>query len=457
MARKFSFAILLAVLTGLGIIVAQSYWIVRTYKAREINFIRDASGALQYVVFQSMIGSQLGTGSQKQTNDSSHNVNHAERRSANPAADKTIRLNIDVIDSPSQSIPNSLPLTIAIPTNAPNVIGPVKININDRQFQQLLRQSLVQSKIDIPFRLFITSPDSIHKNQYLVSVAFKTPNAVTKHVVMDFPGLTAFLLKTMLAELLLSVGIIVIAFISFAYLLKTIFRQKQFAEMKNDFISNITHELKTPVAIMMATNEALLQFNAMDDKEKTKRYLGINQDELHKLQAILDNIGTSFLDEHPGHTLQLKATDIDALLKKIIHRFSSLDGVTLHFKNNLENNIIQTHEEALETIVTNLVDNAIKYNNELRKQVWIDCTLVGKHISITVKDDGQGMEKKYLPFVFDKFYRIPKGNLHEVKGFGLGLKQVKQLVEKLHGTIAVQSEPGKGTTFTINLPLHEQD
>jgi signal transduction histidine kinase len=365
-------------------------------------------------------------------------------------------MDIDFTDSlhPPTLIARALPLK---PFSVPDSIRPLRVNIDDREFQRQLKRTLQKNKINIPFVLAINPPDSLIRRKHLITFQM---NAVIKHnkvLSIDFPGLNIYILRDMVTEILLSVGIIIIASISFILLIKTIYRQKQFAEMKNDFISNITHELKTPVSIMMATNEALVRFNALEDKEKTKRYLAINRDELNKLQSILNNIVRIFKHENLQQTLLRAPFDINISLQNIVNRFSCLDQVKLHYKNGLIHPVFSTNEEAVETIVTNLIDNAIKYNDQLPRQVWIECRHSETGITISVSDNGTGIEKQYLPFVFDKFYRVPQGNLHEVKGFGLGLSHVKQLVKKLNGAIELQSQPGKGSHFIINLPSDAKD
>ena len=208
---------------------------------------------------------------------------------------------------------------------------------------------------------------------------------------------------------------------------------------------------------MMATNEALIRFNALDDKEKTERYLVINRDELNKLQGMIERIISIGKQENTTQPLSSETINLDVFLQKIVNRFAGFENLQLQYTSKLGNTGFAANEEALETILTNLIDNAIKYNDKLKQQVWINCTSSENGITITVQDDGIGIEKKYLPFVFDKFYRVPHGNLHNVKGFGLGLSQVKELVEQMKGTIEVFSHPGSGTQFTINLPFYGKD
>lgn len=454
----------LAILTGAGIIIAQLYWLIQSYEVKQTGFTRSVEQALEFSVFQTIMESGLGIG--KITLIMGNDVGDrkipgglrgvAERQTPGiniPSSGNNYPFGIDLIDSHHPPL-LSLKAIAPIEIKTGDSIRPSRLNIEDKVFRQKLKENLQQSKIDLPFELSIESPEtSLHK-KHIAIYPGGPGNTPARLLLIDIPGMSTYLLKSMLAELLLSAAIIIIACISFYYLLKTIYRQKRFAEMKNDFISNISHELKTPVAVMMATNEALIRFNALDDKEKAERYLLINRDELNKLQAMITRIIAIGKQENTMQALPHQTIDLHVFLQKITNRFCGFENLQLHYNNKLENTSFDTNEDALETILTNLIDNAIKYNDKTQQQVWIECMSSESGITITVKDDGIGIEKKYLPFVFDKFYRVPQGNIHDVKGFGLGLSQVKELVEQLKGTIKVNSQPGNGTQFIINLPSH---
>jgi two-component system, OmpR family, phosphate regulon sensor histidine kinase PhoR len=468
MTRKLKYAIGLAVITGVGIIVAQLYWLIQSYQVKHTNFTRSVESALNGTVFQTIMEKDMGMSKltifvgndvpedRKITESFTDTPKRQTPRISVPSSGNSFFPGIDIVDSRHPPVV-SLKALAPVKGTMQDSIRPSQLNIEDKLFLQKLKENLQRSKIDLPFELSIESPEASQHKKHLATYPGIPGNASARLLLIDIPGMNSHLLRSMLPEILLSVGIIIIACISFYYLLKTIYRQKQFAEMKNDFISNISHELKTPVSVMMATNEALIRFNALDDKEKTERYLVINRDELNKLQGMIERIVSIGKQENTLQPLSFEKINLDVFLQKIINRFTGFENLQLQYSNKLGSTDFSTNADALETILTNLIDNAVKYNDKLKQQVWIDCKPSDNGICITVHDNGIGIEKKYLPFVFDKFYRVPQGNLHNVKGFGLGLSQVKELVEQLKGTIEVISQPGSGTQFIINLPSHAQD
>lgn len=468
MTRKFKYSTGLAILTGAGIIIAQVYWLIQSYQVKEANLTRSVEASLSVAIFQTVIEGTRGMdrfilagGREERIKaiEPAFTMVGTDSKQAKidlPSSANKFTLGVEFVDSnhpPVLSANDITPITIQMQDS----MLPSRLSIDDSTFLKNLKGNLQRSKIDLPFELSIESPETSLRKKYLVSYPSGPGHTHDRLLLLNIPSLSRYLLKSMMAELLLSAVIIIIACISFYYLLKTIFRQKQFAEMKNDFISNISHELKTPVSVMMATNEALIKFNGVDDKERTERYLVINRDELNKLQGMIERIVSIGKQENTTQLLSSGTINPAVFLQKIVNRFAGFENLQLRYTSKLGSTGFATNEEALETILTNLIDNAIKYNDKLRQQVWIDFKASENGITITVQDDGIGIEKKYLLFVFDKFYRVPNGNLHNVKGFGLGLSQVKELVEQMKGTIEIFSEPGSGTQFIIHLPFYGKD
>lgn len=464
MIGRIRYAIGLAALTGVGIIAAQFYWLYHSYEVKRVSFVRSAREALGFTIFQGIVERDLGMapgvpflkeGITKwkgpvMPEDSNKNSMVGGNISI---VRNDYAMEIDIVDSLHPPLLPAKGIEIRRIHGADS-IRPVRLNIDDNIFRQRLKGNLQQSKIDLPFELFIQSLDTSDQEKHLVVFSRQPGLAPARLLFMDIPGMNYYLFKSMLTELLLSLSVIVVACISFYFLLKIIYQQKRFTEIKNDFISNISHELKTPVSIMMATTDALSQFNGIDDKEKTALYLAINRDELNKLGMTINRILTIDKLGEMGSQLHYSVIDINIFIRNIINRFACFEDLEFHYTSEWTDTGFSTNEDALEIILTNLIDNAYKYNYKMESQVWIECKPSGKGIMIIVKDDGCGIEKKHLPFVFDKFYRVPKGDLHEIKGFGLGLSQVKDLVNQLNGTIELRSQPDRGSEFIINLPAY---
>lgn len=314
------------------------------------------------------------------------------------------------------------------------------------------KKELADKEIYLSFKLHLYQKDTILPGR-AETIAIKVFTMDTgRTLAATFDGLSKMLLLKILWPIVLSFLLVLLIASCIWILGRIIQRQKKLEVMKNDFISNITHELKTPVAILSATNEALLTFGGMHDTEKTARYLRLSQDEIHKLQGLVDNIMALTRMEH-GEDIPEPVEDVNipALLKSVTARYTGLPGVHIHPDIQLQHENLRTRPAAVRTILSNLLDNAIKYTTATEKHIHIKVREQDQYYTVIVQDNGIGIDRAYLPYIFDKFYRVPQGNVHEVKGYGLGLSHVKSLLQRLGGTIKAESRLGQGTTFTVQL------
>ncbi|PYF74931.1 sensor histidine kinase [Pedobacter nutrimenti] len=322
----------------------------------------------------------------------------------------------------------------------------------------LIRKSLLKElkirHILLPFSLKLLAKDTVFKDKDagLVYKNITTPKKKMT-LLLRFEKVGPMLFLKILWPVVLSFLLVLLITGCIWLLWRIIVRQKKLEVMKNDFISNISHELKTPLSILSATNEALLKFGGIQDREKTERYLLLEQAELRKLQGLVENIMTLTRMEHREDELigRQEKTDVKALLDQVLSRFSELSGLELHTRFLVENAHLNTYPAGLKIILSNLIDNAIKYTPGIQKEVFIQIEERTGDFVFSVRDQGIGIDKAYLPFIFDKFYRVPQGNVHEVKGYGLGLSYVKTIVGKLGGDIQAESTVNRGTTFTFQL------
>jgi two-component system phosphate regulon sensor histidine kinase PhoR len=246
-------------------------------------------------------------------------------------------------------------------------------------------------------------------------------------------------------SLLLSLAVISSLF----YLLKVIQQQKELAEIKNDLISNITHEFKTPIATVAAALEALENFNASEDKEKTKKYLSISSIQLKKLHQMVEKLLETATLDSEQLLLKKEPHDIVALIDQITQKHRNLAvGTTINFSTNSDFLAINIDIFHFENAISNLIDNAVKYGGNI---IEVRINTLSNTIEISVIDNGNGIEKSQQEKIFDKFYRVSKGNTHDVKGFGIGLYYSKKIIEKHDGTIQLVSN-SKNTIFKITLP-----
>ncbi|UYQ95437.1 HAMP domain-containing histidine kinase [Chitinophaga horti] len=276
--------------------------------------------------------------------------------------------------------------------------------------------------------------------------------APDSHLYAYITGERGYLLQRMAGAFAASLLLLLIVAGCIWVLWRIILRQKALEAMRVNFISNITHELKTPVAILSTINEALLTYNGISDREKAERYLRLSKDEINKLEGQIDQILQLSKLENGLPAGAREQVSLQELLHAVQQRYSHLPGVTVTTSMDVHTPVIVSSHDALQTILNNLVDNAVKYTDKAEKLVRLHIKeLPGKYV-FTVSDNGIGVQAAHLPYLFDKFYRVPQGDIHEVKGYGLGLSHARELVQQSGGNIRVQSTPGVGSEFAFEIP-----
>jgi two-component system phosphate regulon sensor histidine kinase PhoR len=286
-----------------------------------------------------------------------------------------------------------------------------------------------------------TSPLPINPVQNLfVQASFTTPSFYLLRRM-------GWLLGGSLLLLLLTTG-------CFLFMLSTIMRQKKLSEVKNDFINNMTHELKTPIATVTAAIEALQNFGALNDPQRTQTYLAISQNNLQRLSDLVEKVLNLAVEEKRELTLRPESVNLAELAHDLItnHQLRAPKPVAFISDIPAETSVLVDRVH-FGNALNNLIDNAINYS---REQVHIRLAFRQNRDGwqLSVVDDGIGILKTYQSAIFDRFFRVPTGNLHTVKGFGLGLAYVRQVVERHGGHIQVQSEPGKGSEFILLFTNH---
>lgn len=265
-------------------------------------------------------------------------------------------------------------------------------------------------------------------------------------------------IRMMTGILLSSFLILLILVISFTYMIRFLLHQKTVEQLKDDFTHNVTHELKTPIAITYAAIEAMIHYNIIENKEKTNKYLHICHEELQRLSSMVEQILSLSLEHKKDFKLKFEPTQLKELIDKIIEQQTIKSSKPFQTELEIKPDTIcldadRTH---LYNVISNIIDNAIKYSGD-NPVIRISATGTEDHIQIRITDNGIGINKENLPHIFDKFYRIPNEKGSPVKGYGIGLFYVRTMVQKHNGTIEVESIPGKGSSFTIILPQkHEK-
>ena len=272
-------------------------------------------------------------------------------------------------------------------------------------------------------------------------------------LIMEPAGM--LVLRQMSGILTTSFVILIVLAFSFWFLIRTILKQKTLEEMKSDFTNNITHELKTPIAVAYA--DALLNFNQAEEKAKRDKYLRICQEQLQRLSGLVEQILSMSMERRRTFRLHPEEFAIRDILETLIeqHKLKAESSVHISVDIEPEDLSVLADRTHFSNIISNLIDNAIKYSHG-EAEVAIHCRKVtvegqNEQTEISVSDHGIGIAPEKQKHIFDKFYRVPTGNLHDVKGYGLGLFYVKTMIEKHGGSVSVKSELGKGSTFTIRI------
>ncbi len=258
-----------------------------------------------------------------------------------------------------------------------------------------------------------------------------------------------YLFKKMAGLLAASFVLLILTTGCFLYMLRTILRQKRLSEIKNDFINNMTHELKTPIATVTAAVEAMMRYGVLDDPEKTGNYLSISQNNLGSLSELVDKVLNLAVEDKQEMKLHREPVNLRRLISEITEGYALKAAKQVHFDHNIsENDMVLVDRVHFANVLSNLVDNAVKYSNE-KVTVIFRYKNDGSNWQLAVADNGIGIAKNHHHAVFDRFFRVPEGDLHAVKGFGLGLAYVRQVVERHGGSIDLVSEPGRGSEFIL--------
>lgn len=276
-------------------------------------------------------------------------------------------------------------------------------------------------------------------NDDTVYYAYITP--LTKNILGEMSGVIA---TSALIAILLTFG--------FWYLLHVIRRLRTIEEMKDDFTNNMTHELKTPIAIAYAANDALLQFPDPADEKRTKKYLTAALEQLTKLTGLVENILAMSMERRKHLTMAKEKINLKAFLTSIIEQQKIKAGKPCEIVLNCpEDAVVEADPTHFSNVIGNLIDNSIKYSGDS-----VSIVIEADATRVSVSDNGIGIPEKALPYIWSKFYRVPHGNRNEARGYGIGLFYVKSIIDKHYWSIGVESKPDKGSRFTIRFNDYEQ-
>jgi len=329
----------------------------------------------------------------------------------------------------------------------------LKDTIKVAEITQALQHRFDSQGLDVSFVVTRLPKASTEEQKFHeVTVGFRNPITYQLQLDNTFP----VVINRILAPILLSLFLVCFTVVSFSTLYRNLQRQRRLAVIKNEFISNITHELKTPIATVSVAIEALRSFNSSMDAQKTKEYLDISANELQRLSLLVDKVLKLSMFENKEIELKYEPLDMRTLMEEVtaslrlqFEKYKAKVDIVAEGDTSLEGDRLH-----LVSVIYNLIDNALKYSNG---KPDIQIRMKGEEHTVTlfVRDSGIGIPTEYKDKIFDKFFRVPTGNIHNAKGYGLGLSYVAHVVQKHKGIIKVNSEEGQGSTFIVSLPKHK--
>ncbi len=345
-------------------------------------------------------------------------------------------------------------------------ILPLHKRIKSSELQQILKEEFLKRNIkqDFKFGVYDKGMATSIKSGYFIAnpnedysyPLLEDENGHSRYkLYVSFPNKKKEIFSDVWEVLILSLLFITIIIVAFTTSLYQLVRQKKISKMKTDFINNMTHEFKTPIATINLALDSIKNPKIINDEEKVMRYVQMIREENKRMHAQVESVLRISKLEKEQLEIKKDAVEMDNIIEEAIEHVQLLISDrkgTLETHFNAISNEVLGNEFHLENIIVNVLENAIKYSKNAPKiDVFTEST--NKYFILKIKDEGIGMSKKAQKHIFDKFYREQGGNIHDVKGHGLGLSYVKEIVDNHFGTVCVESEKGKGSTFIIELPL----
>jgi len=347
-------------------------------------------------------------------------------------------------------------------------LRPIEERIDIKKLDAYLKSELINSGLELPYYFAVMDKDKnyIHKSpeyneneakNIYTQILFPKDTPVKLYTLqVYFPSQKEYLFSS-IAFIAPSIGFSVILLFVFILTIYIVFRQKHLSEMKNDFVNNMTHELKTPVSTISLAAQMLKDSNLSKSPQMFGHISGVIQDETKRLSFLVEKVLQVSLFDSKKTALKLKEIDVNDILANVAHTFVirvEKYGGRLEVDLNALDSTVYVDEMHFTNVLFNLMENAVKYRREDVPLLLIAKTYnEGDKVHICIQDNGTGIKKENLKKIFDRFYRVHTGNRHDVKGFGLGLAYVKKIIGDLNGAIKAESEINVGTKFIITLPF----
>ncbi|WP_369995711.1 sensor histidine kinase [Winogradskyella sp.] len=341
---------------------------------------------------------------------------------------------------------------------------PIYKRITPMQVRAYLENELKKEGVNLGFEFAIYDDDLATKvqsenfekaNAYGVPVFLDNNDEGSYNLWVDFPDRKKYLISSILPMVILSIVFTLIIILAFSSAIHQLIKQRKISQIKTDFINNMTHEFKTPIATINLALDAIKNPKIISDQDKVKRYLGMIKDENKRMHAQVENVLRISKLEKNELNISKERIKLHQLIEEAITHVELIvedrKGYVKTHLNAVKSSVL-ANESHFTNVIVNILDNAIKYSDDAPK-IDVYTENIGNNVILKISDQGNGMSKQVAKRVFEKFYREHTGNVHNVKGHGLGLAYVKRIVDDHQGHISVESEKGKGSTFIIKLPL----
>jgi two-component system phosphate regulon sensor histidine kinase PhoR len=491
---KLQILVALSTFSVAGLIALQLYWVNNTFQLREQNFATNVSKALHRVadIIELEEAKEIANGAANPASvrvsgrDNKNIVIKSRDKSSNYVA------NARLDESRDSAFYNKLGTggidqsTILKQSGLLDDImgGMMDVDIVARSIAERVDttrlDSLITSelenygiKAEFEFAIFdkmrspqVISDDNKDYIEQFVSDGYKCqlfpsdPYSDINYLRVWFPNQRGYLVRSMWTNLALSGVLLIVIMFLFSFSIGTIYRQKKLSDIKNDFINNMTHELKTPIATISLACEAMNDPDMQKSQRAMQTYIGMINEENKRLGVLVENVLRTAIFEQGEMQLRINKVNLHEVIEQVIRNIEiqvkkKKGQIIKHL--DASNPIIEGDHLHITNVIYNLIDNGIKYSEtEPTIEIFTRDELNG--IAIDFKDNGIGISRENQRKIFDKLYRVPTGNVHNVKGFGLGLSYVKGVIEKHNGTVEVESEVRKGSIFTIHIPrIYEKE
>jgi two-component system phosphate regulon sensor histidine kinase PhoR len=416
--RAIRIIVILGCISTLGIIIGQSYWLRQAFDLRDKQFSHSV-----FIALDNVAGDLIDA-----SNDSTINVEAIRQIASNHF---TVEFNS---------------------------------NINPELLEEFLINEFRRNNLNLNFEyaIFECSRDSFIFGNYIEINKIAKPKRITQtnygrhhyYFGVLFPQKAAFMANKMKVWIFITL-ILFLVILFFAYAIYIIFNEKRISEIKADFINNMTHELKTPISTISISSELLLKPGTLKNPERLTRYAEIINEESERLKNLVESVLKISVMEDKKFNFNFENHDLVKLIEEVINNFKLRiedEKGDISFISNVGTLYMSIDKVHMINVLNNLLDNALKYNMQSPK-IQIELNATKNQLNLFIKDNGIGIDKKQIKHIFEKFYRVPHGNIHNVKGYGIGLYYVKKVINAHKGKIEVQSINNNGTTFLIKIPI----